>query len=207
MLKQILTAIILSGVASCSPAYAESIYATQLDQTVRIETDGVGAGVVIAKDTILTAAHVVGDEKEVTVQFRGEFIGMKGKVIKAVPELDLALVHIKLPEGTTITPVSCKHYDAGEPTLIIGMPYGLPWVITTGIIATDDVYGDRLLVSNKTDHGNSGGPVFNSKKELIGILLNGIGHGEEGGNQGNSFGGMIPTELFCKEFKLHEGVN
>jgi S1-C subfamily serine protease len=177
-------------------------------QTVEVLTEkGLGTGIVIDNDTVLTAHHVVDEEKNVKVLLaEGDDWPAMAKVIRNAPELDLAVLRLKEPSHIPPVVINCDVLRWGEPVFIVGFPLGLPWVLTHGYIASmHPIEGsDYVLVDVQTNHGNSGGPVFNTKGELVGILLAGFDTGDKDRTTPFTLGLIRPTSTFCNS-KLLKG--
>ena len=158
---------------------------------------GQGSGFIISPDgIILTNAHVVDGAQEVTVKLtdRREF---KAKVLGADPQTDVAVIRIdakNLPVVKFGDPAASK---VGEPVLAIGSPYGFESSATAGIISAksrslpEDTYVPFIQTDVAVNPGNSGGPLFNLKGEVIGI--NSQIYSQTGGYQGLSF--AIPIDV------------
>ena len=137
---------------------------------------GTCSGVYVSPTTILTANHCIDmpDGMELREIWVKNFYGDSSlaTVIKASPMRDLALLKTPL-RGTPVK--LAKTVTVGEPCYIIGNPLGLQFVVTKGIVSKLDYYFMEFPINHFiTDAtalpGNSGGPCFNSKGQLIGIL-------------------------------------
>ena len=154
---------------------------------------GQGSGFIISSDGyVITNAHVVADADEVNVTLtdKREF---KAKVIGTDQRTDVAVLKI---DTTGLPKVSIGDSDkvrVGEWVLAIGSPFGFENTVTAGIVsAKSRDTGDfvPLIQSDAAvNPGNSGGPLFNSKGEVIGI--NSQIFSGSGGYLGISF--AIPT--------------
>jgi serine protease Do len=88
----------------------------------------------------------------------------------------------------------------GEPVLAIGSPYGFENTVTAGIVSAksrslpDDTYVPFIQTDVAVNPGNSGGPLFNQRGEVIGI--NSQIYSQTGGYQGLSF--AIPINVATK---------
>ncbi len=164
-----------------------------------VPTHGIGSGFIISPDgVILTNAHVVRDAREVTVKLtdRREF---RAKVLGSDPKTDVAVLKIDA-KNLPVVPLSRSNdLKVGEWVLAIGSPYGLESTVTAGVVSAK---GRSLDESNvpfiQTDvavnPGNSGGPLFNTRGEVVGI--NSQIYSQSGGYQGLSF--AIPIEVASK---------
>ena len=161
---------------------------------------GLGSGFIISPDgLILTNAHVVDGAQEVVVKLtdRREF---KAKVLGVDKQSDIAVIRIdarNLPVVQIGDPSTVK---VGEPVLAIGAPYGFDNTATAGIVSAksrslpDDNYVPFLQTDVAVNPGNSGGPLFNLRGEVIGI--NSQIYSQTGGFQGLSF--AIPIDVAMK---------
>jgi serine protease Do len=142
----------------------------------RQESRSLGSGFIISKDGyILTNDHVVEGADEITVKLtdKREF---KAKVIGSDKRTDIALIKIEptgpLPAVKTGDPAKLK---VGEWVVAIGSPFGFENTVTAGIVSGKGrIMQDANLVPFiQTDVainvGNSGGPLFNMRGEVVGI--------------------------------------
>jgi serine protease Do len=142
---------------------------------------GLGSGVLISEDgKIMTAAHVIQTADRLVVQFDdGDKI--PAKVLSSNSMADVALVQLEwMPKNYTIAKVGdSDKAKVGDQVIIVGAPYGISQSLTVGYIsgkrkeekATSDMMGIELLQTDASiNQGNSGGPMFNLKGEIIGIV-------------------------------------
>ncbi|MCH9694414.1 MAG: trypsin-like peptidase domain-containing protein [Gammaproteobacteria bacterium] len=157
---------------------------------------GLGSGVLIDDEGhVMTAAHVVQTADLVEVEFV-DGTKVTASVVASDPIKDVALVKLdKLPER--VRPAKLADSDKvriGEEIFIIGAPYGLSHTLTVGHISArhkneDDYMGEIRAETFQTDaainQGNSGGPMFNQRGEVIGI----VSHirSKSGGSEGLGF--------------------
>jgi len=157
---------------------------------------GEGAGTVIAKTEnrmyILTCYHVVaeidrinkmGMKVGVTIAYskkddRNSIAGMTAygaQIIKTDEEHDLALLEIfTVDENLTVVNLAEIEPQKGDTVYSIGSPLGIWRTISKGIICNKQ---DGYYISdNTTTYGNSGGGLYNSKGELIGVPSNVMGY-------------------------------
>ena len=139
---------------------------------------GAGSGVIVKDDGyIATNYHVIQGANKVEVTLHnGEFY--PARIVGSDPANDIAVIKIDAKDLTTATIGDSSTVDVGDLAVAIGNPLGqLGGTATTGIISaldrTLDVEGTTLTLL-QTDAaingGNSGGGLFNSKGELIGIV-------------------------------------
>ncbi len=164
---------------------------------------GTGSGFIVGTDgVILTNAHVVDGADEVTVklldqrEFKAKVLGVDKTTDIAVIKIDakdLPVVKIGNPEATRV----------GEWVVAIGAPYGLDNTVTSGIISAKgrSLPGDAAVPFLQTDAavnpGNSGGPLFNLKGEVIGV--NSQIFSRTGGFQGLAFAVPIDVAMNVKD--------
>lgn len=150
---------------------------------------GVGSGFIISADGyIMTNAHVIegADEVYVTMTDKREY---KAKIIGTDKRTDVALVKI---EGSNLPRLAfgdSAKLRVGEWVIAIGSPFGLENTVTAGIISAKSRDTGDYLPLIQTDvavnPGNSGGPLVNSRGEVIGI--NSQIYSRSGGYMGISF--------------------
>jgi serine protease Do len=157
-----------------------------------------GSGFIVSKDGyVLTNAHVVDQAADVTVKLpdRREF---PAKVIGADRLSDVAVLKVDGHDLPTITYGDPAQLEPGQWVAAIGSPFGFENSVTAGVIsATARALGPESSVVPfiQTDvavnPGNSGGPLFNLRGEVIGI--NSQIYSASGGYQGISF--AIPIDI------------
>ncbi len=161
---------------------------------------GQGSGFIVsANGVILTNAHVVSDAKEVMVkltdhrEFRAKVLGTDMKTDIAVLKIDASGLPV-VPLGNT------RSLKVGEWVLAIGSPFGFENSVTAGVVSAkgrslpDDGFVPFIQTDVAVNPGNSGGPLFNARGEVVGI--NSQIYSRTGGYQGLSF--AIPIEMATK---------
>lgn len=173
---------------------------------------GQGSGFIISSDgLILTNAHVVSKADEVTVKLtdRREF---RAKVIGTDPQTDIAVLRIDARDLPTVRIGDSDKVRVGEWVVAIGSPFGFENTVTSGIVSAksrslpDGTYVPFIQTDVAVNPGNSGGPLFNLKGEVIGI--NSQIYSSTGGYQGLSF--AIPMDMVTKikdQLVAHGKVN
>lgn len=163
-------------------------------------TRGLGSGFIInSNGTILTNAHVVADAQEVTVKLtdKREF---KARVVGTDPQTDVAVLKIDAGDLPTVKLGDSNAVRVGEWVVAIGSPFGFENSVTSGIVSArsrslpDGTYVPFIQTDVAVNPGNSGGPLFNMKGEVIGI--NSQIYSRSGGYQGLSF--AIPINVAVK---------
>ena len=159
-----------------------------------------GSGFIISPDgLILTNAHVIDHASEVTVKLtdKREF---KAKVLGMDKPTDVAVLKIDAHDLPTVDLGNPAQAQVGDWVLAIGSPFGFVNSATAGIISAksrslpDDGYVSFLQTDVAVNPGNSGGPLFNSEGQVIGI--NSQIFTRTGGYEGLSF--AIPINVAVK---------
>ncbi|MET3494316.1 Do family serine endopeptidase [Variovorax boronicumulans] len=165
----------------------------QRDVPVRAEGSGF---IVDANGIIITNAHVVKGAKEVTVKLtdRREF---RAKVLGADAKTDIAVLKIDAKNLPVLALGNTKDLKVGEWVLAIGSPFGFENTVTAGVVSAkgrtlpDDSYVPFIQTDVAVNPGNSGGPLLNTRGEVVGI--NSQIYSRSGGYQGVSF--AIPIDV------------
>ncbi len=135
---------------------------------------GSGTGFIVdSSGLVMTNQHVIGPSELVSVQFDSKR-KVAAKVLAFDADRDVAVLYADLsafPEAMAVPFASARagHELAveGEKVFTIGSPLGLKKIITSGIVSK--VEARAILSDVNINHGNSGGPLFNSLGEVIGI--------------------------------------
>jgi serine protease Do len=155
-----------------------------------------GSGVLVSTDgKVMTAAHVVHALDEISVEFLGGET-VTAHVVASEPGADLSLLQLdRVPPGTPAAVMAdTALVRVGDQIIVVGAPYGLSYALSVGHIsarwAPNTVYRSMPLAEFfQTDAvintGNSGGPMFNMKGEVIGIVSHNIS--KSGGSEGLGF--------------------
>ncbi|MBM4123738.1 MAG: trypsin-like serine protease [Nitrospira sp.] len=157
---------------------------------------GLGSGVLISADgKVMTAAHLVQTADDIMVQFgNGELV--KAKVVSSDPSADVALLQLeKVPPQSKVAQFGDSDaVEVGDEIFVVGAPLGLGHTLTVGHISArhkpNTMYGgtsraEFFQTDAAINEGNSGGPMFNMKGEVIGIVSHIIS--KSGGFEGLGF--------------------
>lgn len=159
-----------------------------------------GSGFVIdaAQGYIVTNNHVVEDAQSIKVILQDD-TNLDATIVGHDEKTDLALIKVN-PAGHHLVAVPWGDSDAmrvGDWIVAIGNPFGLGGTVTQGIISArardiqSGPYDDYLQTDASINRGNSGGPMFNLKGEVVGI--NSAIFSPSGGSIGIGF--AIPANL------------
>ena len=151
-----------------------------------------GSGFIISADGyVVTNNHVVADATKVTVVFE-DGSEQVAEIVGTDERTDLAVLKI---EGDDLPFVTFESDDqpsrVGDWVVAVGNPFGLGGTVTVGVIsgAGRDIggsnYGDFLQIDAAVNTGNSGGPAFNTRGEVVGV--NTAIYSPTGGNVGIAF--------------------
>ncbi|AMO25667.1 hypothetical protein UC35_22245 [Ramlibacter tataouinensis] len=163
-----------------------------------VPTRGIGSGFVIdAQGYVLTNAHVVAGADQVTVLLPGSKREYKAKVIGLDRQSDVALLKVEAANLPVVTLGDSDKLKAGEWVAAIGSPFGFANTITAGIVSAkerslpDEIYVPFIQSDVAVNPGNSGGPLLNTRGEVVGI--NSQIYSPTGGYLGVSF--AIPISV------------
>jgi putative serine protease PepD len=175
-----------------------TVYAAASPSVVSVRTgEGSGTGFLVDSDgTIVTNAHVVGDNTQVQVRFTDDGDFHDARVLGVDASTDLAALKVDASAANGVKPLALADSDkvqVGDTALAIGYPLGLDRTATAGIIsglerdiqAPNGFSIDKVIQTDAPiNPGNSGGPLLNSNGEVIGvnsqIATSGGGNGSVG---------------------------
>ena len=158
-----------------------------------------GSGFVIdGEGYIVTNNHVIQGAEDITVIFRDD-TQLKAKLIGSDSRIDLALLKVEPPNKKPLPAVKWGDSDksrVGDWVIAIGNPFGMGHSVTAGIISArgrslNDSLDAYLQTDAAINKGNSGGPLFNTDGEVIGV--NTAIYSPSGTNAGLAF--SIPSNL------------
>jgi len=140
----------------------------------RHSTTAQGSGFFISSDGyVVTNNHVVDHATDVTVKTVDGKV-MPAKVIGADSKTDLALLKVD-GSGFPFVTFSSEQPRVGDWVIAVGNPFGLGGTVTAGIVSArgrdigSGPYDDFLQIDAPVNHGNSGGPTFNTRGEVVGV--------------------------------------
>jgi serine protease Do len=159
---------------------------------------GLGSGFIISQDGyVLTNAHVVAGDGQVTVRLADAKREFRAKVIGADERTDVALLKIDATGLPTVKLGKSSTLQPGEWVAAIGSPFGFENTITAGIVSATgrslpaETYVPFIQTDVAVNPGNSGGPLINLAGEVVGV--NSMIYSQTGGYMGVSF--AIPIEV------------
>ena len=142
----------------------------------RRKATSLGSGFVIDRaGYVITNNHVIAEADEITVILHDD-TRLKAKIVGRDPRTDLAVLKVEPTDALVPTTFGDSTVTrVGDWIVAIGNPFGLGGTVTAGIISARgrDIqagpYDDFLQTDASINRGNSGGPMFNMKGEVIGI--------------------------------------
>lgn len=141
----------------------------------RVSSLGSGFIIDAAEGFVVTNNHVISDADEVTVVLN-DGTKLKAEIVGRDQKTDMALLKVK-PEKPL---KAVKFGDSetlrlGEWVVAIGNPFGLGGTVTQGIVSARNrdinsgPYDNYIQTDASINRGNSGGPLFNLKGEVVGV--------------------------------------
>lgn len=136
---------------------------------------GGGSGFIVEEDGIIvTNAHVVGKADEILVQL-SDRRELPAKLIGKDDRSDVAVLQIDAKNLPAVKIADVNNLKVGQWVMAVGSPFGLDYTATQGIISSlgrnlpSDNYTPFIQTDAAVNPGNSGGPLFNTSGEVIGI--------------------------------------
>ena len=162
------------------------------------QQQALGSGFVIDKaGRIVTNYHVIQGADEIRVSFSNRDT-VEAQLVGSDPSTDLAVLQVDT-SASALTPLSLGDSDkveVGDPVVAIGNPFGLDRTATSGIVsalqrlitAPNSFTIDHVIQTDAPiNHGNSGGPLLNSRGQVIGVNTQIETGGVASGNVGIGF--------------------
>lgn len=156
---------------------------------------GQGSGFLISEDGhVVTSHHVIDGADKIMVRTH-DGKKLKAKLVGQDPKTDLAVLKVKSGDFAYVEFGDSDSVRVGDWVVAVGNPFGLNGTTTAGIVSArgreigSGPYDDFFQIDAPINRGNSGGPTFNGKGEVIGV--NTAILSPSGGNVGIGF--AIPS--------------
>ncbi len=169
---------VVTSVADRVSASVVKVETYSTDRTGKQAQSGSGSGFVFTPDGyLLTNSHVVHGSSKVMVQtLDGE--RYVANVVGDDPHTDLALIRIDAPHLVPVTLGESRQIRVGQVAIAVGNPMGFQYSVTAGVVSalgrsirsrSGRLIEDVIQTDAALNPGNSGGPLVNSRAELIGV--------------------------------------
>ncbi len=172
------TVLFLTLIVAYQTAYSANHCTTPdsrvLDSIVRIATDdgSNGSGIVVAKNRVLTAAHVLDEAETPYIGYNGTF--KEARLLLIDEENDLALLEAPTHKLQPL-PIGAQEMAINDKVWAAGYPRATVLTVTPGVLENDD--GRTLHTSAEIDSGDSGGGLIGCQegKHVLAGMLRGYG--------------------------------
>ena len=162
------------------------------------QQEAYGSGFIIdPSGLIATNNHVIDGAADITVTLQ-DGTALPAKLIGTGIGIDLALLQVEAPKPLpTVKWGDSNHVHIGDQVLIIGDPLGVGETVSSGIVSALNrdiqvgAYDDFIQTDAAINHGNSGGPMFDTNGQVIGINTAFVS--SQGGTGSVGLGFAIPS--------------
>ena len=178
--------IFMAAAAYCQDTTARDVYKKAVGSVVVVmaldandQPTALGTGFYVGSNSIATNLHVVRNAKRVRVFSASNQKENKANGIRAVnAEHDLAILSME-DAGQPLALATSK-MEVGDPVFAIGNPRGLDATLSTGIVSAVRTVGKTAMyqITAPISPGSSGGPVLNSKAQVIGVSTSYLDQGQ-----------------------------
>jgi S1-C subfamily serine protease len=167
---------VIAAVAAVSPAVAH--VRVERAKGARRARDGSGSGFLITPDGYLvTNSHVASGANRIEVTLADGRMA-SAAIVGDDPDSDLAVLKVAADVLASCRFGATAEVRVGQIAIAIGSPYGFQHTVTAGIVSalgrsmrasTGRLLDNVLQTDASLNPGNSGGPLVNSRGEVIGV--------------------------------------
>ncbi|MDG4785630.1 serine protease [Micromonospora sp. WMMD1102] len=160
----------------------------------------VGKASATGRTNVLTAFHVIEpvwarNGRSVKLERDGK--RYTAQIADVDQSQDIAL--LRVDTALTGLPAAAEEPDPGENVLVVGTPLGLSQTVTTGVVSAvrerPDGPGSMIQFDAPVNPGNSGGPVVNTRREVVGIA-------DAKARDAEGIGLAVPIRAACATFNV-----